>query len=141
MNTWLFQGNPLYYDMDRALRERNALPWTVTRYRHDIAPGDGVVLWMAGPTGGICAIGTISAPPLPYAYQELPTRDFFRAFDPTRDVFFAEMILTQKLHPPIPRDIVRHHPILRGLGVLTFPPSTNYRVTPEQWDAIRHLIT
>jgi hypothetical protein len=140
VNSWLFQGNPLYYDMDRALRQRDVLPWTVTRYRDDIMVGDRVVLWMAGPAGGICAIGTISAAPRPYNYDDRPTRAYFRAFDPTRDVFFAEMALSRKLHPPIPRNLIRQHPTLGRLGVLTFPPGTNYRVTPEQWGAILHLV-
>ena len=38
------------------------MPWLVTRYAKDIAPGDGVLVWVSGKEAGIHAIAQVTEP-------------------------------------------------------------------------------
>jgi hypothetical protein len=48
---WLFQSNPDYYDIDRALRELPAVEWTVRGHVASVHAGDPAYIWRAG--GGL----------------------------------------------------------------------------------------
>ncbi len=59
---WLFQANPNQWDLLQHLPEMppgHVDDWTVTRHRNDMQPGDGVVLWQAGPAAGVYALGRL----------------------------------------------------------------------------------
>ena len=62
MAYWLFQGNPKYYRIIDGIRDSEKMPWLVTRYAKDIAPGDGVLVWVSGKEAGIHAIAQVTEP-------------------------------------------------------------------------------
>jgi hypothetical protein len=51
--TWIFQANPLDYEIDRALLSLPGMTWRIkqTRYKDDTAPGHKVFLWKSGRRG------------------------------------------------------------------------------------------
>jgi MoxR-like ATPase len=51
------------------------------------------------------------------------------------------LVLTHKLSHPIPRSVLREHPVLKDLSVLKFANATNFEVTPAQWQALNLLIS
>ncbi len=73
---WLFQNNPKHYDLLGELETRkpgDISDWTVSAYRNEMNPGDKVVFWVAGPSGGIYALG------------ELINRPSKRDYEPTQE--------------------------------------------------------
>ena len=67
MSTWIFQGNPDYFEIEGYLAASSGLvTWRVRRYANQIKPADTVYLWRAGGEGvaaGIIAEGTITEAP------------------------------------------------------------------------------
>lgn len=133
MAYWLFQGNPKYYRILDGIRDFDEMPWLVTRYAKEIAPGDGVLVWMAGKEAGIYAIAEVIEPAKPR--EELSDKDYW--IDPKRaegklqaKIRFLRKLLGQ----PLRRHELKHDAILKDLLVIRAPNSTNFRVTPEQWE-------
>lgn len=60
---WIFQANPLYYDIDKSVNEITEMTWFVKQYRTHIHTGDLAFLWKSGVPGGLVAIGTIISEP------------------------------------------------------------------------------
>jgi EVE domain-containing protein len=60
---WLFQSNPDYYDLDRALRELAEIEWAVRGHIGAVHAGDRAYVWRAGRQAGVVAIGTVMAEP------------------------------------------------------------------------------
>ena len=61
---WLFLANPTLWDLEANLRELvvgDEGDWSVTRFGDEMQSGDGVVLWSAGESAGIYAIGQLSS--------------------------------------------------------------------------------
>ena len=56
---WLFQSNPEYYELDRALRELPAVEWTVRGHVASVHVGDRAYIWRAGTHAGVVAVGTV----------------------------------------------------------------------------------
>lgn len=139
MQHWLFQANPKYSQIVRAIAELDQIHWLVTRYFRDISPGDGILVWIAGNRAGLYAIAQVLEPPKfldappELAYWTMPIRAMGR--------FYAPVQFHQKfLAHPLLKPVVRHEPILRSLEVLRAPHNTNFRVTPEQWDRVHTLL-
>jgi hypothetical protein len=44
-NSWTFQANPTYYDIDRALQELPEIEWTVRQSRRSVHQGDRAYIW------------------------------------------------------------------------------------------------
>jgi hypothetical protein len=60
---WLFQSNPAYYELDRALRELPEIEWTVRGHLAAVHAGDRAYVWRAGPEAGVVALGTVLTEP------------------------------------------------------------------------------
>ncbi len=139
MAYWLFQGNPKYYRLLDAIRELDKMPWLVTRYGKNIAVGDGILVWMAGPEAGIYAIAEIIE--LPQVFTELPDADYWitsknvRLEKPRVIISFVRKLLGQ----PLRKHELKQDAILKNLLVIRAPNSTNFKVTPEQWERVYQL--
>jgi predicted RNA-binding protein with PUA-like domain len=136
---WLFQGNPKYYKILPALEALTEMPWLVTRYQREITLGDGVLVWVAGAEAGIYAIAEISQPPQILA--TLPDQEYWlspqnsKPEKPRAMLRFHRKLLGQ----PLRRADLKQDQILKGLLVIKAPNSTNFRVTPEQWQRVHAL--
>jgi predicted RNA-binding protein with PUA-like domain len=138
MAYWLFQGNPKYYRLLDAIQNLEEMPWLVTRYKKEIAVGDGVLVWMAGSEAGIYAIAEISE--TPQILSDIPDAEYW--LDTTRllgktqaKIRFVRKLLGQ----PLRKTDLRQDNILKDLGVLRAPHSTNFKVTDEQWQRVFQL--
>lgn len=138
MAYWLFQNNPKYYRVVDAIRECEEMPWLVTRYREKITVGDGVLVWISGKQAGIYAIAqVIESATVP---TEMPDQDYW--IDTSRaqgkphvKIKFLRKLLGQ----PLRRRELRYEPVLKDLLVIRAPHSTNFKVTPEQWQRVYDL--
>lgn len=71
-NTYLFQGNPKYYDMDAYLATHPYIYWRCPTYKDKIKIGDRAILWRAGKGAGMIAIGEIVEAPTPASNIDFP---------------------------------------------------------------------
>ena len=128
--TWLFQADPSRFDLDAMLttQEDETLDWSVSRYRSEIRAGHRMLLWEAGPKGGLRAVCTI----LTDVY-ELDEPDEFGSVK-------VDFAIESLIRPPVEREVLRAHPVLSQLDVLQMPRATNFRVSTEQWQALRDLL-
>lgn len=150
---WLFQANPDIWDLEANLKDVKGQyelayelagenddvtvegDWSVTRFGDQMQIGDDVVLWSSGSRAGIYGFGTISS-----ALFERQSEGFTSssvAGEGTEPAihFAYESILGE----PILRTDLLEHPILRNLSVIRGPQGTNFKVTPEEWNAIWDL--
>ena len=134
---WLFQADPKQWDLVKhlpAMPPGHVEDWTVTRHRADMNPGDGVVLWQAGPDAGVYALARLVDRP---ALLPTPT---FRPESTGDQEYRVKLVIERHVLPPITRAQTQAHPVLSELDVLRRPwGGTNSTVTQEQWRAIRTL--
>jgi predicted RNA-binding protein with PUA-like domain len=139
MNHWLFQGNPKYYRIQEAIAAFETMPWLVTRYAKEMQVGDGVLVWIAGPDAGIYAIAEIIEPP--QLIEKIPDAEYWtipvsaKKDKPRAQLRFLRKLLGQ----PLRKHELKQDPILKGLLVIKAPNSTNFKVTPEQWERVYQL--
>lgn len=137
--SFLFQANPRYFDIARAVRELNEMNWTVAQSKNQIKAGQRVYIWQAGPGGGVIALGTILTDP-----QMMPDQEGQQYIVDQKKFDGAQLrvrlSIDRVLDPPVLRDQLKEHPVLKTLGVINFANATNYNVTPEQDAALRAMI-
>lgn len=136
--SWLFNSNPKYYDIKAAVHALRQMNWTVAQSQRQIHAGDVVYFWASGSDGGLIGRGTILTDPQMMPAQEGP--EFIR----DAEKFAGEQLrvrvsIEQVLDEPIGREVLGDHPVLRELTVLKFANATNFRVTPEQNEALEDL--
>ena len=139
MAYWLFQGNPKYYRVLEAIKELEAIPWLVTRYANNIAPGDGVIIWLSGSQGGIYATAEVIEPA--QFLTEIPDKKYW--VDSTRALGKQQAIIkfTNKfVESPLLKNQLQEDSVLKNLLVLRAPNSTNFKVSLEEWEQVQKLI-
>jgi len=139
-NAWLFQSNPVLYDLRAALRSLEEQVWSVSRYASQIREGDRVYLWEAGRCGGIVGIGQIVEPPR--LQPEPPEQQPFARDDElfARERIRAKLRIVRIIVPVIARQTIVSCPPLRMLDVLRCSRGTNFRLSPEQRSSLDALI-
>jgi predicted RNA-binding protein with PUA-like domain len=138
INYWLFQGNPKYYRILDAIRDLEAIPWRVTRYSKDIAVGDGVLVWMSGEKAGIYAIAEVIEPV--QVLTELPDKDYWIDLSKADSKLHTTIRCIRKLlGQPLRRSELLYDRTLKNLLVIRAPSSTNFKVTPEEWQRVYQL--
>jgi hypothetical protein len=139
MAYWLFQGNPKYYRVLEAIKELEAIPWLVTRYANNIAPSDGVIIWLSGSQGGIYATAEVVEPA--QFLTEIPDKKYW--VDSTRALGKQQAIIrfTNKfVESPLLKNQLQEDSVLKNLLVLRAPNSTNFKVSLEEWEQVQKLI-
>jgi MoxR-like ATPase len=131
---FIFQANPAYYDIAAAVRELGEMNWSVRQSQNQIHAGDRVYIWESGPTGGVIAAGTILTDPSVLPAQEGPR--FIR--DPSKfegEDLRVRLSIDRVVYPPLSRETMQKHPVLRDLGIIKFANATNYGLSEEE-DAV-----
>lgn len=139
-NAWLFQSNPVLYDLCGALRSLREQVWSASRYAKEIRSGDRVYLWEAGPQGGVAGVAEITEPARlqPEPPEQLPFARVTDAF--AGDKVRTKLRILSVLEPVIPRQAIVSNPGLKELGVLRCARGTNFRLSVDQWQALNGLI-
>jgi 5-methylcytosine-specific restriction protein B len=137
---WIFQANPITYNIDGALQKLNEITWSVTRYKNEIQPGDRVFLWRSGGEAGIVADGTLMTAP-----NEMGIPGDDRAFVLNPDnlpqaELRSRLRIGRVLSPYLPRLALQADPRLASLSILVSSQGTNFPVTPQQAAVIDKLI-
>jgi predicted RNA-binding protein with PUA-like domain len=141
MTYWLFQANPKYHRTIDAIRAFDEMPWLVTRYRDQMQTNDGVLIWIAGANAGIYAIATIISIPEILPTEAIADLDYWtepirvRTTKPRTTIRFIRKLIGQ----PLRKTELRFDRTLRDLPVIKSPSSTNFKITPEQWQRVHQL--
>lgn len=137
---WIFQANPKYYDLEKALGQLQEQTWQVNQHADTITPDDAVFLWLSGKGGGLLARGTIlSAPaPLPLPDEERPFVLDEKAITPAKTLR-VRVHVDEMLDEPLDRETLREDPRLVGLSFLRTAQGTNFPVAPAECAALLEL--
>jgi MoxR-like ATPase len=139
--SWIFQGNPLLFNITDAIEKLNTISWLVTRYKERIGPGDNVYVWRAGDGAGIVATATVLTEPAP-----LPEEEAQLAFAVQPEKFSGtetrvRLSVDQVVRPPLPRTDLKSDARLLGLSILKNSQGTNFPVSEDEATALDELIT
>lgn len=137
---WLFQANPDIFDIDRALSEEPEMTWVVRQYAKEVAKGDRVYLWRSGPDAGVVATATVMTDPAVMA-GDADSPYVLKPESLTKPEMRVNLRIDKVLSTPIKRAELLEHSVLKDLGVIAFANATNFKVTAEQDEALRTLIT
>jgi EVE domain len=134
VRTWIFQGNPDYFDIDDYLATQpSRFVWLVTRYASDMQPGDRVFIYRTGSDAGVIAEGEIiGAPePRPEDPEALP---FWRTDGAGANEVIPRaqlrLVKTANSREILRRDWLLEDPVLRELPNLKMAAGTNYPIEP-----------
>ena len=139
-NVWLFQANPSIYNIDQALSELDELTWVVRQYKSDIRTGDRVYIWRAGADAGVVATATVEDDPA----ETAPAADDPYTLKPeafSKSELRVRLRIDTALPEAVRRSDLLEHAVLKSLEVITFANATNFRVSPEQDEALQTLVT
>ena len=135
--TWIFQANPKYFDIDRALASLPEMSWLVNQFKQSISPKDEVFLWKSGAEGGIVAAATVLTAP---AIMEQDDPRFALQADKFDKPALRVRLSIKEVYPvPLSRSFLMAS--LPDLSILQSPQGTNFAVTPAEAAFIRDALT
>lgn len=136
---WIFQANPKYYDILRAVDKERTITWGVKQSKNRIKAGHRVYIWMSGAEGGIVAVGTILEDPVekepvktPYDLNEEIGAVPYLGVD-----IKIEQNLTKNI---ITRALLQQESRTKNLEILRFANATNFSVSMMERAVIERMI-
>src|SRR4029077_9024470 len=141
MRSWIFQNNPAIWDMSAAVHRVPEMTWSTSQHASEIAPGDRVYMWEAGPNAGIQATGEVLD--RPSLRPEFPAETPYRKkADPSGETERVRVLVRvdQLVDPPLLRTELMSIPALSALSILKFSQGTNFSVTPNEAEVLEGLL-
>jgi MoxR-like ATPase len=134
---WIFQANPNNFDVDSYLRDRNEIRWSIRQYEKLVHPGDEVLVWRAGPDGGVVAQCSVITEPDPTIKNDAP--ELWRGTNegPPNEPRCKLHVVDKFTDQPISRQSVKT--VLPELSIIRFAQNTNYPVSRAEFDTILRL--
>ncbi len=139
-DVWIFQANPAYYDIDRALRSLPEIEWTVRQHRRRVHAGDRVYIWRSGAQAGIVAVASVATEPVDSAPDPAEDAFYLRREEFSKVEPRVRIAIDRVLEQPLLRSELQQDPILAELGVIRFANATVHEVKPEEDERLRELL-
>ncbi|MFL6332944.1 MAG: EVE domain-containing protein [Pyrinomonadaceae bacterium] len=144
-NVWLFQARPEHYNLRAELSKKRAgdvSSWSVTANASEMRTADIAVLWQSGKDAGIYALGELTGEPYEKTYEDGTEPPWARTKGDGQPAAESRVNFryTTILSEPIRKADIKQDPVLAGMQVIRSPQGTNFRVTPEEWEALQKLI-
>lgn len=137
---WIFQANPKWYDLAavvQTMKIGDVDEWAAIQYVHQMQAGDKIALWQSGKHAGIYAVGELLDTPCP---RKVHADWQIAAGRGAEDPGFVVKFRVTALYPlGIPRSVIRMDARLKQLSILKMASGTNFKVAPEEWDALEDL--
>jgi hypothetical protein len=137
--TWIFQGNPGYFDTRGQVRAGGNTCWLVNRYAEEMSPGDPVYLWESGDSAGI--VGKARILEVSKMREPLESEKPFilvpEKFDNQK--LRALLAVERAFDPAISRVLLGSLPETKDLDVIRIKQGTNFSVTQDQATALAAL--
>ncbi|XIH38680.1 hypothetical protein C1N68_14050 [Priestia aryabhattai] len=152
MNTWIFQGNPKFFDVDTYIKNHKYIWWSLRqeRFSDKIKLNDEVFLWRSDGnnrgTGGILAKTRVISLPTESTNDE--TAQNYWHTDEWENPYLSvklEVLQVRLEDGFISRLSLLEHPVLKELLILRLRQQTNYLLSKEHaielqglWSANNH---
>jgi EVE domain len=135
MAYWILQANPARYRLPDALANPASIrTWMIAHHRNVVAPGDRFALWVTGESGGVLAVGSVTAQAELVAGADPYWED---AVDGDRPAWRIGIRVDEVLASPIPRAELAADPAFADAAIIRMPGGGNpFAVTESQWLAI-----
>lgn len=138
--SWIFQGNPKYFDIDDYLsRCATLIYWRAPRHRGAIELGDRAYIWRAGALSGVVAVGEIIELPIERShvrFREALSENLWhdKVPDPTEKVVGIEPheVRLAEYEGMISRATLVNDAVLKESTIIRAPQGTVFRLTPQQ---------
>ncbi|MET9885391.1 hypothetical protein ABZZ20_20100 [Streptomyces sp. NPDC006430] len=132
MNAWLLTCNPDVFDLDGFRRDGHELrSWSVARYRNELEVGDGFVMWLTGPRGGLVGRGRFTGSPT----RQSSAPDEYWQEDPGPR-WYVPLVVDEWLDRPVPRQhFVQDDRFSAQSPLRTLFAGNPHKVTGAQWEA------
>ncbi len=143
-SVWIFQGNPLKYDLYNSLSDENLKEdtWLVSRYRNEMHIGDIALIWKARYASGIYAVGDIVTHP--QEMFDLPESRKYWKFQSDRNKKALRVIVRYKLKLKLINALfskeLKKISGLQSMEIFIQPQGTNFRVKSSEWQIISDLL-
>ena len=136
-NYWIFQGNPKYYDFERAFLENRLTGWQIRQHRDEISKGDKGIIWLTGNKSGIYALVEVISDP--YETQEIEDVDLWIKKDQAeKTTLIVDIEITHNLfNSPIRREDLQSNKKLKDLKV--GQQGTIFRMEKHQFAEIQKI--
>lgn len=137
---WIFQVNPLIYDIEKSLQNLTKMTWLTKQYRHNIHIDDVVFIWKSGNSGGLVAVGTvISEPSLMNEYEEMSQyykKQNFLFKEDYRCIVKIDVVLPICLS----KNIFIDEKSINDISLFKNSKDTNFRLTAVQANSILGIV-
>jgi len=145
MRSWIFQGNPDKFKIDKFLSDFENIDWSV-RQKHfsdQIAVGDEVFIWRASgrkkAVSGVVARGIVTSEPK--MVKDDNPREYWiiepRGVELRVKIRFTDKLLGAK--QTIKREWLKEDPVLQNHRIFKVPNQTNYSLTSQEAKRLRAL--
>ncbi|CAM4081218.1 HNH endonuclease [Bacillus manliponensis] len=141
-NTWIFQGNPLYFRINDYIEENEQWFWSLNQehYKDVLREGDTVYIWRSDGgqkgTGGVIAKGKVTWNIKQTSHGAVYWIDEDRTDEKEMIPINREQVLKQS---SIARMELAEHPVLHNLLILRMANQTNYLLSSEHGEALDRL--
>lgn len=136
-NYWVFQCNPIFYDITGALKTGRPIKWRVVAHKDRIKRGDKVILWVSGPEAGCYALADITSD-VESTTSDYWEQGFRKDQSDEQPELMVEITITHNLAD---RPILK--PQISGIkdleGLKAGNQGTNFSATERQYKALEKL--
>jgi hypothetical protein len=138
MASWLFQGNPDYFDIDQYLAQNTDILWSIRQHKDKVHVGDDVFIWRAAGSkkqqAGIVAMGTITEEPR-IRPDDSASTGLWTTEEDGHEEYRAAIHLTRTClgkREVIKKNWIEHDPILSNHPIITVKAGTNFPLKPRE---------
>lgn len=117
---WLFQCNPLRYNLEEALRRGPEDNWAVNQHRDQISVGDRIFFWESGETACLSVVGHVTSP----VYDRGEENQLGR--------YGVHVVYERTFEPPVTRREILADDVLSHFRPFTRAEGTNFPITDER---------
>ncbi len=132
---WIFQGNPVLFDVDQYLTSRRDIRWSVRQHRSDVKVGDKVLIWRSGENSGVVAICVVQSESDTLLEDDAP--ELWYQQPPKTEARCKLRVSKHFTDSPITRDQIGT--ILPELSIIRNAQGTIFSLSAAEYDAIIKL--
>ena len=130
--SFIFQSQPIRYDLRKVLKPGARVAWVASRYRDFMKPGEIVYLWLAGESKvrGIYGWAEITS-----KHPQPDANGIFRV-----EITYRRNFLSHECGNHLTIDEIRSNNVLASMLILRVPVGTNFLLSDEENVEICQLI-
>jgi len=135
---WIFQANPNLYKIKDSLQKEEEEFWNLNQHYKEIEIGDRVLIWISGSDAGIYALGTVMTSPSAMT-DSVTGMKYWVSKEKGKRIVPRVLVKYDKKFTdnPLLKVFLQCDPSLWNLLIIRSPRGTNFRVTSDEWEALK----